>query len=121
MSLAAAICSIVCAGIATGSWQTYSRPSDFQSMRRFLSILVMALLIAPANARAREVVHKGDIVIVPLRAELSPSLLIFLRRAMKVAESNGASAIIFEMNTYGGRLASSRKKTRAPNHPPLAP
>ncbi len=76
----------------------------------------MALLIAPANARAREVVHKGDVVIVPLRGEISPSLLMFLRRAMKVAESNGASAIIFEMNTYGGRLDSSEEITSVLNH-----
>src|SRR4029077_20527493 len=116
MSLAAAICSIVCDGIATGSRQTYPRRSDFQSMRRFLSILVMAVLIAPANARAREVVHNGDVVIVPLRGEISPSLLMFLRRAMKVAESNGASAIIFEMNTYGGPAGF-----RAEKNPPLSP
>jgi membrane-bound serine protease (ClpP class) len=76
----------------------------------------MAVLIAPANARAREVVHKGDVVIVPLRGEISPSLLIFLRRVIKVAESNGASAIIFEMNTYGGRLDSSEEITSVLNH-----
>jgi membrane-bound serine protease (ClpP class) len=76
----------------------------------------MAVLIAPANARAREVVHKGDVVIVPLRGEISLSLLIFLRRAIKVAESNGASAIIFEMNTYGGRLDSSEEITSVLNH-----
>ncbi len=76
----------------------------------------MAVLITPANARAREVVHKGDVVIVQLRGEISTSLLMFLRRAMKVAESNGASAIIFEMNTYGGRLDSSEEITSVLNH-----
>jgi membrane-bound serine protease (ClpP class) len=76
----------------------------------------MAVLIAPANARAREVLHKGDVVIVPLRGEISPSLLMFLRRAMKAAESNDASAIIFEMNTYGGRLDSAEEITSVLNH-----
>lgn len=76
----------------------------------------MALLIAPANARGREVLHKGDVVIVPLRGEISPSLLMFLRRAMKAAESNDASAIIFEMNTYGGRLDSAEEMTSVLNH-----
>ena len=85
-------------------------------MKRFLSILAMAVLIAPANARAREVVHKDDVVIVPLHGEISPSLLMFLRRAIKVAESNGASAIIFEMNTYGGRLDSAEEITSVLNH-----
>jgi membrane-bound serine protease (ClpP class) len=76
----------------------------------------MAVLIAPANARAREVLHKGDVVIVPLRGEISPSLLMFLRRATKAAESNGAAAIIFEMNTYGGRLDSAEEITSVLNH-----
>jgi membrane-bound serine protease (ClpP class) len=76
----------------------------------------MAVLIAPANARAREVLHKGDVAIVPLRGEISPSLLMFLRRAMKAAESNDASAIIFEMNTYGGRLDSAEEITSVLNH-----
>lgn len=85
-------------------------------MKRFFSILAMAVLIAPTNARAREVVHKDDVVIVPLHGEISPSLLMFLRRAIKVAESNGASAIIFEMNTYGGRLDSAEEITSVLNH-----
>jgi Membrane-bound serine protease (ClpP class) len=39
-----------------------------------------------------------------LAGEVAPSLLAFLRRAVKTAESNDASAIVFDMNTYGGRL-----------------
>src|SRR5260221_6269823 len=72
-----------------------------------LSILVLiAVLATLETGQAREVIHKGDVVVVPLRGEISPSLLMFLRRAEKVAESSGASAIIFEMNTYGGCLDS---------------
>src|SRR6266702_5791333 len=41
---------------------------------------------------------------------------MFLRRAEKVAESNGASAIIFDMNTYGGRLDAAEEITSALNH-----
>jgi membrane-bound ClpP family serine protease len=60
--------------------------------------LVCASLVAiyfPTNAEAREMVRKGDVVVVPLRGEVSPSLLMFLRRAEKEAESTGAAAIIF--------------------------
>ena len=66
-------------------------------------------------ASARDVIHKGDIVVVPLRGEVSPSLLTFLRRTEKAAENSGASAIIFEMNTYGGRLDSAAEITSALN------
>ncbi len=82
-----------------------------------LSILVLiAVLATLETGRAREVIHKGDVVVVPLRGEISPSLLMFLRRTEKVAESSGASAIIFEMNTYGGRLDSAEEITSALNH-----
>src|SRR5438045_9689331 len=81
-----------------------------------LSILVLVVLWSvPEIGQAREVVHKGDVVVVPLRGEISPSLLMFLRRAEKVAETNGASAIIFEMNTYGGRLDSAEEISSALN------
>jgi membrane-bound serine protease (ClpP class) len=82
-----------------------------------LSILGLVATIAMSvNVSAREVVHKGNVVVVPLRGEISPSLLMFLRRAEKLAESNGASAIIFEMNTYGGRLDSAEEISSVLNH-----
>jgi len=82
-----------------------------------LSILVsIAVLATLETGQAREVIHKGDVVVVPLRGEISPSPLMFLRRVEKVAESSGASAIVFEMNTYGGRLDSAEEITSALNH-----
>jgi len=40
---------------------------------------------------------------------------MFLRRTEKAAESSGASAIIFEMDTYGGRLDSAAEITNVLN------
>jgi len=65
--------------------------------------------------QVREAIHKGDVVVVPLRGEVAPSLLAFLRRAVKTAESNEASAIIFDMNTYGGRLDTATDIVNALN------
>src|SRR6266700_6280402 len=105
MSFAAAICSIVSDGIATGRWQTYAVAVYVQAMRKKLSIFALVCcLMGIATGQARDAIHKGDVAVVPLRGEVAPSLLAFLRRAVKMAESNEASAIIFEMNTYGGRL-----------------
>src|SRR6516165_12623764 len=84
-------------------------------MKKLASLVLIAILSAGGIAQARDVVHKGDVVVVPLRGEISPSLLMFLRRAEKVAESSGASAIIFEMNTYGGRLDSAEEISSALN------
>jgi len=72
-------------------------------------------LLVAASVQGREVIHKGDAVVVPLRGEVAPSLLAFLRRAVKTAESDEASAIIFEMNTYGGRLDAAADIVNALN------
>ena len=64
---------------------------------------------------ARDTIHKGDVVVVPLHGEVTPSLLAFLRRAVKTAENNQAPAIIFDMNTYGGRLDTATDIVNALN------
>ncbi len=85
-------------------------------MTKSLSFLALTLSVATiAGASPREIVHKGDVVVVPLRGEVSPSLLAFLRRGVKTAESNEASAIIFNMNTYGGRLDTAADIVNALN------
>src|SRR6202030_3200767 len=88
----------------------------FQTMKK-LSILVLITVLSMLEiGQAREVIRKGDVVVAPIKGEISPSLLTFLRRAVKTAETSGASAIIFEMNTYGGRLDSAEEITSALNH-----
>src|SRR5213595_1281563 len=77
-------------------------------------ILLCIATLAPV-AQAREIIRKGDTVIIPLRGEVSPALYLFLRRGIKLAESAGASAIVIEMNTYGGRLDSAEEITGALN------
>lgn len=88
----------------------------FQPMKKLSILGLIAMSAIVHNVCARDVIHKGDVVVVPLRGEISPSLLMFLRRAEKLAEANGASAIIFEMNTYGGRLDAAEEITSVLNH-----
>src|SRR6516162_7897854 len=80
-----------------------------------ISICSAFVLGAAVSASARETIQKGDVVVVPVHGEVSPSLLTFLRRAVKTAESNEASAIIFDMNTYGGRLDTATEIVNALN------
>src|SRR5438128_9186589 len=97
--------------------QTYAVRGRFPNMRKLLPIFALICCFRAAETtQAREIIHKGDVVVVPLRGEVSPSLLMFLRRAEKVGDSSGASAIVFEMNTYGGRLDSAEEITSALNH-----
>ncbi len=83
---------------------------------RAIAIWAAISLAAPGITLARDVIHKGDVVVVPLGGEVSNSLLMFLRRAIKTAETAGASAIVFEMNTYGGRLDAAADIVDALNH-----
>jgi membrane-bound serine protease (ClpP class) len=85
-------------------------------MKRLLILSLIAMFATPGTGYGRDAVHKGDVVVVPLHGEISPSLLMFLRRAEKLAETNGASAIIFEMNTYGGRLDAAEEINSVLNH-----
>jgi membrane-bound serine protease (ClpP class) len=89
----------------------------FQLIREILRIVALSLTLATGkSAEARQEIHKGDVAVVPLRGEISPSLFMFLRRGVKAAENSGASAIIFEMNTYGGRLDAAEEITSVLNH-----
>jgi membrane-bound ClpP family serine protease len=72
-------------------------------MKTLCSLLVIILPFAAfAHVQARDAIHQGDTVVVPLSGEISPSLFLFLRRVEKAAENAGADAIIFEMNTNCG-------------------
>src|SRR3989442_9123945 len=93
-----------------------TRRSSLQVALPVVTIFAAAFFIAPATSQARDVIHKGDVVVVPLHGEVSPSLLMFLRRAEKAAKGSGASAMIFEMDTYGGRLDAAADIVNALNH-----
>jgi membrane-bound serine protease (ClpP class) len=80
-----------------------------------IGICIACVFGVAAPATAREIIQKDDVVVVPLHGEVSPSLLAFLRRAMKTAEGNEASAIVFEINTYGGRLDTATDIVNALN------
>jgi membrane-bound serine protease (ClpP class) len=82
---------------------------------RLLSVLLI-FCFSLGVVEAREVIRQGDVAIVPLQGEISSSLALFLRRAEKTAEAEGASAIIFDMDTYGGELDSAEKITGILNH-----
>jgi len=69
-----------------------------------IAVATAIFIATGVTAEAGESIKKGDVVVVPLHGEVAPSLFAFLRRAVKTAETNQASAIIFDMNTYGGRL-----------------
>jgi membrane-bound serine protease (ClpP class) len=68
-------------------------------MRKVLLLLMAGIaLLAQTQARA------GDVVVVPIKGEISKAQFFFLRRALKEAEAAKADAVILDMDTYGGEL-----------------
>ncbi|HEY5769428.1 MAG TPA: hypothetical protein VIS71_06240 [Terrimicrobium sp.] len=61
-----------------------------------------------ASARAKEQdIRKGSVVVVPLSGEVTQAQFYFLRRILKKSEAAGASALIIDMDTYGGNLKAA--------------
>jgi membrane-bound serine protease (ClpP class) len=81
-----------------------------------LSFIFLATILSLGTVSAREDVRPGDVVVVPLHGEINSTLAVFLRRAEKTAESNGAIAIVFDMDTYGGELDAAEEITGILNH-----
>jgi len=86
------------------------------SMSRIFLVAGFLAAMLPAPVGAREVLQKGGVALVPIKGEISSSLAAFIRRTEKEAETAGASAIIFEMDTYGGRLDAAEEITDVLNH-----
>ena len=83
---------------------------------RILICLLAGWLSLGRAVAAGDEIRRGDVVIIPLQGEVSPPLALFIRRAEKTAESGGASAIILDMNTYGGQLDAAEEITSILNH-----
>lgn len=71
----------------------------------FLLIILLAASLLPFPAKAdQEIVY-----IAPMEKTVEDGLYAFLNRAISLAEENGASAIIFRINTPGGIVSSAEK------------
>ncbi len=70
---------------------------NFGAMKlRFLSLLLSLIM---SSATAEGVVYR-----VPIQSTIDLGLPPFIERAVELAESEGADAIIFDIDTFGGRV-----------------
>jgi membrane-bound serine protease (ClpP class) len=71
-----------------------------------LAFVILASTLLPARAQSQEI-RKGSVVVVPLSGEVTEAQFLFLRRILKKSEAAGASALIIDMDTYGGSLKAA--------------
>ena len=68
--------------------------------RAWLTLLMLAaLLLVSAPAMGA-----GETYVIPIKGDIDNGNWLFIQRAYDTAISNGATAIIFEIDTYGGYL-----------------
>ncbi len=78
-----------------------------------LAIAPAAETEPPAAAPGAEIVPSPHIVYeIPIKEMIEPSLVYILRRGMKEAEVSGADAIVFVMDTPGGRVDTTEEIIR---------
>ncbi|MBI4492762.1 MAG: nodulation protein NfeD [Chloroflexi bacterium] len=80
-------------------------------MRRWRWLVWMALLLLGLVAAVGAVEAQGGnrVVVAPIREVINPPLAEFVVRVIDRAESSGATAVVFEMDTPGGLDASMRQ------------
>lgn len=76
--------------------------------RWVLSLLLSALTSAAVAGEAGEGTGRsaspGKAYVIPIQEDINPPLVYIIRRGVKEAMEAGATAIVLDMNTHGGRL-----------------
>jgi len=53
----------------------------------------------------------GSVYVIPIKGDINRSMMVFVRRSIDTAVQNGAKLIIFDINTFGGRVDSALQIT----------
>ncbi len=70
--------------------------------------LLLSLLLPLATAAEETKLEKtGPVIVVPVRTAISSAQFLFLRRAVKEAERQNASALVLHMDTLGGDVEAA--------------
>ena len=75
---------------------------DHFFLRRLLTALLLIFLLAPVWAQ-----DSKEAYVIPIKGEIDRALMIFIRRGIQEAENAEAATIIFEVDTFGGRVDSA--------------
>lgn len=76
-------------------------------MRKWAAIILGVLLIFLFIGNNEVKALDNGVYVIPIEGEVGPAMDEFIREGIKKAEKNGATAIIFDINTPGGRVDSA--------------
>lgn len=72
-----------------------------------LSLLLVSFFTTFSDTvgdETRDAERTGPVYVIPIAGDIEPSRLVFTRRGIREAEAAGAETIVFEINTFGGRV-----------------
>ena len=78
-------------------------------------LLVLVLVVSASSGFAEEGTVEtngspeaaGPVYVIPIHGDIQPSQVAFLQRSINEARSAGAARIVFEIDTFGGRVDSA--------------
>jgi membrane-bound serine protease (ClpP class) len=73
-------------------------------LKSTIFIFLLFFLLLPVWAQD---IPTKDAYVIPIEGEIDRALMIFIRRGIQEAERAGAATIIFEIDTFGGRVDSA--------------
>lgn len=76
----------------------------------FIAFIVAGSVAAQDSAEPAETAP-ADAYVVPIHGEINPFLVVFVRRGINSAVEAGAEYIIFDIDTFGGRVDSALQIT----------
>ena len=82
----------------------------FQQLGRVLavSVLLMVFFSSPLNAQTGDSQTRGrQVFVIPVSGTVDPGMAAFLERACREATKSSGSLVVFEINTFGGRVDSA--------------
>jgi membrane-bound serine protease (ClpP class) len=82
-------------------------------MRRRIAATIVALGLCLAGLAAAQQNGRGSVVRIPVDGVIELGLAPFIERALGEAEAAGASAVILEIETPGGRVDAAQRIVRA--------
>ena len=71
-----------------------------------LALIALSFLLTSASTATSEQVH-----VIDLHGEINRSMMVFLRRGLDRAAEDGATIVVFDIDTFGGRVDSALQIT----------
>src|SRR5688572_3100711 len=74
---------------------------------KVVATLLLSIFLAGMAGAAPAPAAVGPVFVVPVRTDISSAQFFFLRRALKEAERQRASALVLHVDTYGGEVTAA--------------